>query len=36
MDKNLTYVLVSLAGFVIASITAEYVSRKIWPRAQGN
>lgn len=25
----------ALAVFVIATITAEYVSRKIWPRAAG-
>lgn len=36
MDRSVGYFLGGLAVFVVASLTAEWASRKIWPRAAGN
>jgi hypothetical protein len=35
MDKSFGYFVGALATFVVASLVAEYASRKVWPRAAG-
>lgn len=36
MNSSLGYFVGGVAGFVVAMIAAEYVSRQIWKRAPGN
>lgn len=31
MDQRLGYFIGALAGFVLASLAAEYAARKVWP-----